>query len=637
MRSLRVAVIGGGPAGLFLARLMRLADPGGQVRLFERHGPDEAAGFGVVFSDRTLEALHAADPQTELMIRSASASWSDMELRLPEAVIRYGGYGFTGIGRQHLLRILRKQADRVGVELSFHHPLTLSALEHEFGGRPDVVVIADGVNSSNRSRDGGRFGTQIRQGNARYIWFGTEARFDAVTFPFVRTDAGTFAAHAYPYGDAMSTFIVEIDDATWSAAGMDLPRTDSSSTDEHARAVLSDVFAAHLGGHELVGNQSRWSRFQVVANARWWSDSMVLLGDAAHTAHFSVGSGTKLAMEDAIELAASLHRARTAPDAFAEYERRRRPEVSRTQRWAEASMRWWETYERRLHLPAPRFGMHFITRTGAISYAGLRRRHADRIDEAERAYAEDHSAGAVAPGGALGLPIQFGPVRLANREVAITNSVGPAATACGLVLRDPDFPAGGATAGPTVRPRVTRVDPGSPVVRVGWLLPPTPRDPAEFGRLARDRGVDAVELVAGPAGEEPTELLVARVSTLRAAAGAAIAVIAGITEPAETAWSPRGDAVVALCRRLGEVGADAVHLREISGWDAALAWADRIRTETGLLVVIDDPGRWAAAGGSAANHRAVTLGCAIVSGRIDLVASPATNGATGRSVARAGR
>jgi anthraniloyl-CoA monooxygenase len=409
---------------LFFARLSRLADPGVTVDVYERNEPDDAFGFGVVFSERTIRQVRAADPETHDRIVAAGVPIAEMELRLPAGTLRYGGFAFASISRHALLLILQDQAARAGVSLHF-------GTEIPVGDLPDgqVVVIADGANSAHRQSRERQFGTSVEEGSAPYMWLGTAAHFDAATFSFVRTDVGSFAMHAYPYADGMSTVVVETDPNTVRAAGLVQDSAFSGCSDEHSLRFLSEIFADHLDGHKLVGNRSRWTTFRVVRNRTWSEHNAVLIGDAAHTAHFTVGSGTKMAMEDAIALADAVRRGDDRSAAFAEYERVRRPLVERTQRRAAPSMRWWETFARRLHLPLEQFGMHFMTRAAALTYAGMRRRFPDQVDRAEQSFL------AGAEGHAATCPLRLGDLVLPNRIVAIQQSLGaePSQEA-GLVL-----------------------------------------------------------------------------------------------------------------------------------------------------------------------------------------------------------
>ncbi|WP_306314529.1 FAD-dependent monooxygenase [Streptomyces hydrogenans] len=661
----KVAVVGGGPAGLFLARLIRGARPDARVDVYERNAPHEANGFGVVFSARTMSRLRRSDPETHARIVRASVTVSDMELRHPRATLRYGGFDFSSISRQTLLTILQEQAASAGAVLHFGHHAAPGSLDDA-----DVVVYADGANSAQRDARPERFGTTVRYGASPYMWLGTEAPFDAATFAFVATGHGHFAAHAYPYAEGLTTVVVETDPATWQASGMDRPADHARNpggSDEASLERLSELFADHLGGHKLLGNRSRWATFRIVRNARWSDGNAVLLGDAAHTAHFTVGSGTKLAMEDAIALAAALDRDGDPRAAFAAYERERRALVTRTQEWAEPSMRWWETFGRRLHMAPAQFGLHFMTRTSALTYEGLRRRFADRVDEAEEAYRTAGGTAArpgAAPGPAHGVaaPLLLGSVRLPNRliEVVPEECDDPAAAVraagargAGLVL----------LRGAGTVPR--------PDVAVGSVLRPE----RGGGAAARETAARTAPLFAevacpaadawGPAGDELTatvRALVARgcegvlltpdpaPSTDRAPGSrtdSAPGPAAGTrTDPGTGPGSPTGTAVdtridpgtAAGTRTDPGIGspADSVPARAAgtrtgpvgdpaARWHALLGHAERVRTETGAVVAVPVPDGWAldlpgSTGGDAWPTR---IHLALVTGRIDLVVSAA--------------
>ncbi|MGB3437232.1 MAG: FAD-dependent monooxygenase [Actinophytocola sp.] len=615
---MRIDVIGGGPGGLFLARLLRLRDATTQVRVRERNGPDDAFGFGVVFSDRTMSSFRAADPHTYTLIQEASVSWSDMEIRVPSRRLRYGGYGFTAISRHRLLRILQEQALAAGVELDFHSEWSADPAEDDELGPGEVLVVADGVNSVNRDTRAADLGTSIGTAGAKYIWFGTEAAFDAVTFPFVRTRFGAFAAHAYPYGGGLSTFIVEADDETWRESGMsDTGDLTSEETDDLSRKLLADIFVDHLGGHALIGNNSRWNSFRVVRNDRWWTGGAVLLGDAAHTAHFSVGSGTKLAMEDAVALAGALTEADCRGDAFARYEVRRKPLAARTQALAERSMRWWATFGRRMDLPPNRFGAHFITRTGAIGYAGLLRRHGDRIREAEAEFATLSGSAAAPPAAevthALTMPLRLGPVTLTGR---IAGRLGHAAgqqrhaaevAGADLVLvdwRDADSEC--------CRTAAARTASGDRVL--GVVV-----DPADVDRapeVVRASGARLVVLMSDG------DLVLPAVDVLIDDLAGTVAVCVGLACPVGSAWRPGGDEVVVAAVRWRARGAVAVHLHGAGeNWEHGLEWADRIRTESGCAVLLDGPDGWAlrVRHDEQEDDWATRLHVALVSGRVDVV------------------
>ncbi|MBV7698121.1 FAD-dependent monooxygenase [Streptomyces sp. TRM70350] len=611
MRPQTFAVIGGGPAGLFLARLVKMRAPQASVTVHERNAADATFGFGVVFSDRTMAAFERADPETCRRLREASVQWTDMELRHRGRALRYGGYGFTAISRRTLLRILQEQAAEVGARLRFHHEIPLA----DAVGDADVVAVADGANSATRKAYAQAFGTTVDASGPQYIWFGTPARFDRVTFPFVPTRFGPFAAHAYPYEPGTSTFIVETDTATWRAAGMDASTRAARApgvSDTHSKELLEEIFKEHLDGHPLLVNNSKWASFQVVRNDTWSHRNMVLLGDAAHTAHFSVGSGTKMAMEDAIALAEALDTEGTTADAFRAYETRRRPEVRRTQEWAAPSMRWWSTFARRLHMEPEQFGFHFLTRTGAISYAGLKRRHASRVDEVESWFARRSAPGTPPEPGAarsaVCLPLTVDGTVLANRIATVTppDAIQSSARAGGgLVIVDwsADGPDGDQD---TWRATIERV---------------------------RGHGAQPMALVRAQdtVGEEFARAvgirLIERVLPTTAALGDGASVMVGVDCPPVPAWTTQGEDFVRWCSEQTRAGAVGVHLRlpeeelTVEGWDRALGYADLVRERTRKTVLLDVPDGWALAAPD--SHRGESWGTrihtALLSGRLDIV------------------
>jgi len=586
-----VAIVGAGPAGLFLARMIGLTRPGTAIEVFERNGPDDADGFGVTLSDRTMRGISRRDPRTHRRITEASVALSGLELRLPGAALRYDGFTVCAISRPVLLTILRQQAQEVGARLHFRHEVRAADLD------AGVIALADGAASAHRQARRQAYGTSTRTGSARFIWLGTAADFGDVTvFAFAQTEYGPMAAHCYSYGDGMSTVVVETDEATWRSAGFAPPPGAARGSDEigePALGLLTEIFAGHLGGHKLVSNASRWGRFTVVHNERWSHRNTVLLGDAAHTAHFTVGSGTKLALDDGIALASALRAYDDHADAFAAYERERREPVARTQRWAEPSMHWWETYGRRLHLPPAQFGMHFITRTAAVGYLGLRRRCPDRLDDAEAAFRREaglHSGGP--PRNAIGAPLRIGGVRLPNRLVMVGPEQRPAgalrAVPSGLVLVRGNAPAASAS-------QVTGAVAGG-VVGTLW-----PQDTRPSASAASPRFVE-VRRPEGPEWTEAADDLVRRAGLLRECAD-------GVLLRAGAAAGP-GSAE--------------------SRWQETLRHASRIRTEAGLAVAVCVPPDWALdltleAGADAWPTR---IHVALVSGRIDLVAvaSPDSSG-----------
>ncbi|GAA3944838.1 FAD-dependent monooxygenase [Actinoplanes auranticolor] len=416
----RVTIVGAGPAGLFLARTVRLRSPGTVVDVYDRLGAAGASGFGVSLSERTLRAVAEHDPETHQLITAASVAQRGITVRLASRSVTYPGFEVSTISRHALLSVLRDQADAAGARLHYGHELQPG----EASG--DVVAVADGTASTHRDALRQEFGTRTRTGAARFIWLGTTADIgDTAVMAFERTSAGPMAVHMYAYGGGMSTVVVEMDDDTWRRAGLDQAVQPSGAIDAKALAFLAGVFAVPLKGCPLISAASRWRRFTVVENARWSHGATVLLGDAAHTAHFTVGSGTKLALEDALALGAALSTHERPADAFAEYERRRRPAVGRTQRWAAPSMRWWETYGTRLHLPVEQFGLNFLTRTPAMTYPALRRRCPQRLEEAETAFRR--AAGEREPadsGNAVTTPLSIAGLRIAGR-LAVPAAPGP--------------------------------------------------------------------------------------------------------------------------------------------------------------------------------------------------------------------
>jgi 2-polyprenyl-6-methoxyphenol hydroxylase-like FAD-dependent oxidoreductase len=359
---MRVVILGAGPAGLYLAFLLKRDRPAIQVEVVEQNPPDATFGFGVVFSDRALEFLDKHDPETLTAITPHLESWQDITVVHRGEEIAIDGVGFAAVGRLTLLQILQQRARSVGIHPAFRRRVTnLAEID------ADVVVGADGVNSLVRTSQADAFGTTIRHLSNRFAWFGTTKRFTTLTQTFRATPLGHFNAHHYRYAPDMSTFIVEIDEATFVNAGLDRMSADA------ARALCEDVFADALDGHKLVGNNSIWRQFPVVHNERWSHGRAVLVGDALHTAHFSIGSGTRLAMEDAVALAASLaEHGSDITTAFAAFEARRRPALEKLVDGANASAHWYEHFAEHMQLAPIDFAMSYLTRTGRVGLDRLR-------------------------------------------------------------------------------------------------------------------------------------------------------------------------------------------------------------------------------------------------------------------------
>ncbi|HET9203727.1 MAG TPA: bifunctional salicylyl-CoA 5-hydroxylase/oxidoreductase [Acidimicrobiia bacterium] len=369
-----VAIVGGGPAGLYLSILLRMSQPDLEVTVFERNSSQDAYGFGVVFSDETIDHFEKADPESYEAMARAFRRWGEIKVRHPEGrELVSGGHGFSAISRRTLLEILTDRAKGLGVDLHFSTEVSDSG---DFRWA-DVVVAADGANSLLRRQLASHLRPSVEPARNKYIWFGTPKVFDEFNFIFEDTAAGMVWAHIYPYGDEGSTFIVEMPPETWAALGFDATVADESTTglsDERALRGCEEIFAAHLEGSPLRGNNSRWLQFPTVACERWHHGNVVLMGDAVHTAHFSVGSGTKLAMEDAIALARLLVSEPDHETAFEQYEENRRPEVESLQRAARASRSWFEGADRYRGMPPEQFVFSMLTRSQRITYDNLRLR-----------------------------------------------------------------------------------------------------------------------------------------------------------------------------------------------------------------------------------------------------------------------
>lgn len=355
----RVDVLGGGPGGLYAARLLKLARPGLQVVVHEQDAPEETFGFGVGLAARTQDNLRRADPDSYADIEAAG--WRhDMSMEVDGRRSVVHTDRLVGIARTRLLHILQDHAAAAGVELRFGCRRTAAEMDG------DLVIAADGVASA--TRRAGDFGGHVREGRGLFLWCGAPLAIPRAVFAPVRGEHGTFVAHAYPYAADRSTFLIETDEATWRKAGY-AATTDAlapGDSDQSALADLSSLFAGHLQGQPLLGNRTRWTRFRTVRCARWHDGRTVLLGDAAHTAHPSIGSGTKLAMEDAIALVQALDGAPDLRTALCTYEATRRGDVERLQELARRSQLWWESFPDRMHLDVDRLMVAYMTRAGNV-------------------------------------------------------------------------------------------------------------------------------------------------------------------------------------------------------------------------------------------------------------------------------
>jgi anthraniloyl-CoA monooxygenase len=379
---MKIACIGGGPAGLYFAISMKLRDPAHEVHVFERNPRGVTFGWGVVFSDQTVENLMANDPTSAKVIADEFAHWDDIDVHFRGEVVRSSGHGFIGIGRKRLLEILQQRATELGVQLNFESECDP---DDPKWAEYDLVIASDGINSRVRDRFADEFGVDVDQRANKFVWLGTSKVFDAFTFAFEETDAGWIWAHAYRFAPDCSTFIVECSEETWRGLGFD--RLDQAE----AIARCEAIFAKYLDGHRLVSNAAHlpgpavWLNFRRIKCERWSHGKFILLGDAAHTAHFSIGSGTKLALEDAIKLAEVLNRPGLELDAaLFEYQAERSLEVLKLQNSARNSTEWFETLERYLHFEPLQFAYSLLTRSQRISHENLRLRDKDWLESVER-------------------------------------------------------------------------------------------------------------------------------------------------------------------------------------------------------------------------------------------------------------
>jgi 2-polyprenyl-6-methoxyphenol hydroxylase-like FAD-dependent oxidoreductase len=359
---MRIAILGGGPAGLYFAGLWKSRHPGDDVHLLERNPKDATWGFGVVFSDRALEFLREDDAETVDLIGPRMQTWRDITIVHQGETIPIDGVGFSAIGRLELLTLLQQRAREAGARLDFE--TSIHSLSELAGC--DLVVAADGVNSLARQTLAAELGASLAHLNAKFVWYGTTRRFDTLTQTFIANALGTFNAHHYRYAPSMSTFIVECDPATWVRAGLD------RASEEESRRICEEVFAATLDGHPLLANRSTWRSFPWVWNERWSAGNVVLIGDALHTAHYSIGSGTRLALEDALALVKALEaEAGDTGAALRRYEAERRPVVEKLVAASKRSAAWYERFPEHMALTPLELAMGYITRSGRIDHDRL--------------------------------------------------------------------------------------------------------------------------------------------------------------------------------------------------------------------------------------------------------------------------
>ncbi|MCP3803312.1 bifunctional salicylyl-CoA 5-hydroxylase/oxidoreductase [Allokutzneria sp. A3M-2-11 16] len=407
---MKIAIVGGGPGGLYLAALTKHLDPAHEITVWERNAPDDTFGFGVVFSDETLGGIENADTVFSEAMASRFARWTDIDIHFRGHTHTVGGQGFAAMSRKDLLHLLQERCHDLGVTTHFSTPAP-----DDLRGSHDLVVGADGLNSSIRAAHADVFRPTLDRRRSKYMWLGTDLVFEAFQFFIKQTTWGTVQVHAYPYSDTGSTFIVEMHEDVWRRAGFHDTALPPGASDEHAIDRIRELFADELAGHRLYANNSKWLNFTTVRNERWRHDNLVLVGDAAHTAHFSIGSGTKLAMEDSLALAACLHEHPDIESALSAYEAERRPVVESTQRAAQASLEWFENIGMYVHQEPTQFCFNLLTRSRRITYTNLRTRDAEFADRVDSAFAADQGFGEVAP--AMFQPFRLGQLELKNRII----------------------------------------------------------------------------------------------------------------------------------------------------------------------------------------------------------------------------
>ena len=592
---MNVEIVGAGPAGLYLAILLKKLDRGVDVRVHERNPPDATFGFGVVFSEETLGALRDADPETHLEITDTFARWDRIDIRYQGRELSSRGHSFSAIARRRLLEILQERCRELDVTLEF-------GVEVETLPEADLVVAADGANSLVRGfRD---FGTRVQVEGSKYVWFGTDHVFDAFTFAFRETEHGLFNAHAYPYDERMSTFIVECPETVWRAAGLD------ELDEQESLAFCERLFANELRGRELFSNRSLWLDFPKITNQTWHHGNLVLLGDAAHTAHFSIGSGTKLAMEDSIALTAALARRRWDLNAaFVDYELERAPYVERTQDAASDSAAYFGRIASYSHLEPIQFAFNLITRSGRITHATL----GVRDPQFTRGLDGWFGGRAVSPPPAFS-PFELRGARFENRFELVEGSVAVSSEGRTspeevsrpdgkLLLRLTHAGRRGAT-----QPRSRGVD--LPLAD-GWpIVAPTKRPYGPFGAIPGEPDEDAVvEAFVAAANTERAEVLeldmahgyllgsylspltndeddrlrfpLRVLEAVRAAWTGPLAVRLSVTD-----WHPRGNSAedgIAIARALVANGCDLIHVEA-----GQTIHDDRPQYRRGFLTALSD-------------------------------------------------
>jgi anthraniloyl-CoA monooxygenase len=625
----KIACIGGGPAGLYLGILVKRSAPEHEVVVYERNRADDTFGFGVVFSDATLGHLAAADPESHAQITAKFARWDDIEIHAGGEVLRSTGHGFCGLERKTLLQILQARAAALGVRLEFEHPIaSLSEIQ------ADVIVACDGASSWVRESLASELAPRVDVRPNKFVWLGCTVPYEAFTFIFKQTRFGLFRVHAYRYQTTGSTFIVECREDTWRAAGLDTADEDTTV------AILSKIFEQELGGHSFVKNRSIWRNFPTVRCGRWHTRNVVLLGDAAHTAHFSIGSGTKLAMEDSIALRDALLAHAEVPAALAAYEARRKPEVESLQAAAQASLEWFEGTERYMTMAPVQLTYSLMTRSLRVSHASVAKRDPHLARGVELLLAASVGVTAEPPPPPTALPLVLGDRRVRSR-VAVAPAVlrGGTTSDDGLAGDDELVALGGAVAA------------GAGIVvtqRLGVSTTASPRINTDEQAVAWRRVVEYVHakgaLIAARIGTAGAVLGAVEEAVQRAAfAGfdlllldpaadsgddrASVEHLPAMVAAARGKWRPRGPIAACVHDRPGARAAVFGHAAQLARAGATLLWvtssgdatmagarlpaaplADRLRNELAIATCVD--------GGEALLP---DLDAAVAAGRADLV------------------
>jgi anthraniloyl-CoA monooxygenase len=422
---MRIAVLGGGPGGLYFAALAKALDPRADIRIWERNAPDDTFGFGVVFSDETLGGIEHADPVIYARMAERFARWDDIDIHYRGTVTTVGGQGFAAMSRKTLLQLLQERCTELGVRIDFRTEAPdVDSLAREY----DLVIAADGANSAVRTKYADVFRPSLEMGRNKYMWLGTDLVFEAFKFYICQTPYGVMQVHGYPYDAGGSTFIVEMHSDVWQRAGF----AESASvnfppgvSDERSVARIGELIGDILECNRILLNNSKWQTFTTISNGSWRNGNVVLLGDAAHTAHFSIGSGTKLAMEDALALVACLHEQPSVAEALAAYEAERRPVVLSTQRAARASLDWFESIGHYVHQPPERFAFNIVTRSRRITYDNLRLRDPEFVAGMDGWFARHEADRGAVPEPGPARPPMFHPFRLGELELKNRVVVSP--------------------------------------------------------------------------------------------------------------------------------------------------------------------------------------------------------------------